>query len=79
MACFCHARSSCPVVDCAVILTGDDLHTRRYRVAQLNLRQKEVNALRRAHNAGTKWSACANAVKVSDDALNVFVLVFAQE
>jgi hypothetical protein len=68
-----------PVVDCSVMLTGNDLHTHRYRVAQLNLRQKEVNALRRAHNAGTKWSPSPNAVKVSDDALNVFVLVFAQE
>ena len=77
VACFSHAPRLVPVVDCAVMLTGDDLHACRYRLAQLNILQKEVNALRRAHDAGVKWSPSPNAVKVSDDALNVFMLVFA--
>lgn len=36
----------------------------RYKMAQLSLRQKEMNVLRRAYDARVKWVPSPNAVKV---------------
>jgi len=38
----------------------------RYKMAQLSLRQKEINVLRRAHDARVKWNPSPTAVKVFD-------------